>query len=201
MQNAGLNDHEALYQEAVGVLARAYRDDPVVLAILEGVPSDTRLRRLTKTFAVVTQACLRRGTLFYLREEGKMTAVAIAHRPGAYPLPLPVQLWILLKTVAGNGFYGLGRWLTWLSRIEKRHPKSPHYYLEFISVDPALQGRGHGSSILHRLISMADRDRVGYFLETGNPRNVPLYRRFGFQTVAEEEIIGVHAWFMWRPPA
>jgi hypothetical protein len=30
---------------------------------------------------------------------------------------------------------------------------------------------------------------------------VALYQRFGFQTVAEEEIIFVHAWFMWRPPA
>jgi ribosomal protein S18 acetylase RimI-like enzyme len=112
-----------------------------------------------------------------------------------------LQLGILLKTVTRSGLYGLSRWLTWLSRIDKQHLKFPHYYLEFIGVDPALQGNGLGSSILHYLVTKADQDHVGCFLETGNPRNLPLYQRFGFQTVAEQEIIGVNAWFMWRRPA
>ena len=200
MKIAALPVDGASHEEAAAVLGRAFRDDPIVLAILEGIPPDTRVTRLTMAFASVLRACAPKGMPVHVREENGVTGVAIAHPPGAYPLPIPVQLGILLKTAARTGFYGLGRWLMWLSRIDKQHPKSPHYYLEFIGVDPAWQGNGLGSSILHHLVSKADQDRVGCFLETGNPRNVPLYQRFGFQTVAEEEIIGVHAWFMWRPP-
>jgi GNAT superfamily N-acetyltransferase len=201
MKIAALPVDRASYEEAAALLGRAFRDDPIVIAILEGIPRDTRVTRLTIAFAAVLRACAPKGMPVHVREENGVTGVAIAHPPGAYPLPIPVQLGILLKTVTRTGVYGLGRWLTWLSRIDKQHPKSPHYYLEFIGVDPAWQGNGLGSSILHHLVSKADQDRVGCFLETGNPRNVPLYQRFGFQTVAEEEIIGVHAWFMWRPPA
>jgi GNAT superfamily N-acetyltransferase len=87
-----------------------------------------------------------------------------------------------------------------LAAIEKKHPAEPHYYLEFVGIDTPFQGKGLGSLLLQRLVGWADEESMGCHLETGNPRNVPLYRRFGFQTTAEEEIIGVHTWFMWRPP-
>jgi hypothetical protein len=40
---------------------------------------------------------------------------------------------------------------------------------------------------------------VGCYLENANPRNTSFYQRFGFQIVSEKEIIGLPAWFMWRP--
>ena len=200
MKIAALPVDRASYEKAAAVPGRAFRDDPIVLAILEGIPPDTRVTRLTIAFAAVLRACAPKGMLVHVREENGVTGVAIAHPPGAYPLPIPVQLGILLKAVTRTGVYGLGRWLTWLSRIDKQHPKSPHYYLEFIGVDPAWQGNGLGSSMLHHLVSGRSGPR-GLLSRTGNPRNVPLYQRCGFQTVAEEEIIGVHAWFRWRPPS
>lgn len=136
-----------------------------------------------------------RGTALQVRQGNRVSGVAIAYPLGAYPLPMLVQLWILLKTVTRSGLYSLGCLLTWLSRIDKQHLKFTHYYLEFIGVDPTLQGNGLGSSILHHLVTKADQEHVGVF-ETGNPRNVPVCQPFGFRTVAEQEIIGVAARFM-----
>jgi ribosomal protein S18 acetylase RimI-like enzyme len=131
-----------------------------------------------------------------------MAGVAVVHRPRAYPPAATTQAAILLQ-----GFISLwspaafGRWLKLLAALEKRHPTEPHYYLEFVGVHPAFQGRGLGSLMLQRVTGWADEQSVGCYLETSNPRNVPLYRRFGFQTTAEAEIMGVPLWFMWRPPA
>ncbi|MBW2365484.1 MAG: GNAT family N-acetyltransferase [Deltaproteobacteria bacterium] len=189
------------FQEGARVLGRAFQDDPVAVSILRAVSPTIRVKRLTVAFSADLNACERRGMPIHVREDDRIAGVAIVHPPGTYPLPITAQMGILLKTVLRNGPYGFGRWLTYLSHIEKQHLKDPHYYLEFIGVEPDLHGKGLGSSMLKHLASSADQDQVGCFLETGNPKNVPLYQRFGFETVAEEQIIGVNTWFMWRSPS
>ena len=188
-------------RDAAGVLGRAFRDDPMVVAILENVAPEIRAKRVSVMFAADLKTCARRGLPLQVRDRNSIACAAIVYPPGAYPLPTSAQLGILLKSVVRNGVYGLGRWLTVQGRFGKRHPKDTHYYLEFIGVDPIQQGKGLGSSLLNDLSSRADQEKVGCYLETSNPRNVPLYQRFGYDTVAEEEILGVKTWFMWRSPA
>jgi GNAT superfamily N-acetyltransferase len=67
-------------------------------------------------------------------------------------------------------------------------------------VEPEQQGKAVGTAIMQHLVEKADEAKVGCYLENSNPRNLPFYQRFGFQTVIEKEIIGVPAWFMWRSP-
>lgn len=51
--------------------------------------------------------------------------------------------------------------LTVLGRLEKRHPRDSHYYLEILGVDPIQQGIGIGSSLLNDVSSLAGQERVG----------------------------------------
>ena len=87
--------------------------------------------------------------------------------------------------------------MRWINCI----PVEPHYYLEYIGVEPAFQGKGVGSAILMHLCERADKEKVGCYLENANPINTPFYQRFGFQITQEKEIIGIPTWFMWRPPS
>ena len=41
--------------------------------------------------------------------------------------------------------------------------------------------------------------QVGY-LETDKAENVSFYERFGYETLGEQEVIGVPNWFMRREP-
>jgi GNAT superfamily N-acetyltransferase len=63
------------------------------------------------------------------------------------------------------------------------HPKEPCWYLPLIGVDPARQGRGYGSALLRYALEQCDRDGVPAYLESSNPRNVPLYERHGFEVM------------------
>ncbi|HEY6992460.1 MAG TPA: GNAT family N-acetyltransferase [Xanthobacteraceae bacterium] len=65
------------------------------------------------------------------------------------------------------------------------HPEEPHWYLPLIGVDPALQGRGLGASLLRPVLAECDRARLPAYLESTNPRNRPLYERHGFRPVGE----------------
>jgi GNAT superfamily N-acetyltransferase len=63
------------------------------------------------------------------------------------------------------------------------HPSEPCWYLPLIGVDPMHQGQGHGSALLRHALERCDRDGVIAYLESSNPRNVPLYERHGFASL------------------
>lgn len=70
--------------------------------------------------------------------------------------------------------------LATFEKMDQAHPKAAHWYLPMIGVDPKLQGQGIGSSLMRHALARCDQDRTLAYLETANPRNIPLYERFGF---------------------
>ena len=75
----------------------------------------------------------------------------------------------------------LGEVFGLLEQVGKAHPEEPHWFLPAIGVDPILQGRGYGSRLLELSLEACDRSHSIAYLEASNPRNVPLYRKFGFE--------------------
>jgi GNAT superfamily N-acetyltransferase len=68
-------------------------------------------------------------------------------------------------------------------QMDAYHPKDPCWYLPMIGVDPAAQGRGYGSALLQFALEQIDRAGAPAYLESSNPRNVPLYERHGFTAI------------------
>lgn len=66
-------------------------------------------------------------------------------------------------------------------QMAKYHPTEPHWYLPLIGVDPAHQGEGLGDALMAFALERCDRDRMPAYLESSNPRNIPFYRRHGFE--------------------
>ena len=77
----------------------------------------------------------------------------------------------------------LGEAAAVMEQMGQYHPSEPHWYLPLIGVDPAHQGKGHGSALLEHALVACDRDRVLAYLESTNPKNVPLYQRHGFEVL------------------
>ncbi len=71
-----------------------------------------------------------------------------------------------------------------LEQMAVAHPTYPHWYLPWLAVTPALQGRGLGGRLLEHGLAIVNVDGLPAFLETPNPRTVPLYERHGFEVVA-----------------
>ena len=68
------------------------------------------------------------------------------------------------------------------------HPDEPHWYLPMIGVDTFQQCKGIGSALMKHALSICDRDRLPAYLESSNPRNIPLYERFGFEVVGRIQV-------------
>ena len=68
-------------------------------------------------------------------------------------------------------------------QMDRFHPEEPCWYLPLIGVDPTSQGRGYGSALLRYALEQVDRTGAPAYLESSNPRNVPLYERHGFEVL------------------
>ena len=60
------------------------------------------------------------------------------------------------------------------------HPSEPHWHLILIGVDIAHQAKA-GSLLLHSSLDEIDRQERLTYLESTNPANLNLYKRFGFR--------------------
>lgn len=189
------------YRQAALILGNAFADEPVSLIVYRNFTPARRAKALAVDFSAELLVAMRKGYPFQLRQDGKIIAAALVYPPGTYPLPLFDQWLFLVKSVLGNGWYDVRSWWTWLNEVDKLHPTRPHYYLEYIGVEPAYQGQGMGSCLMEHLVSKADEQGVGCYLENASPRNLPFYHKYGFKIIHEKEIIGFTTWFMWRDPA
>jgi len=186
------------YRQAAQVLAHAFIDEPVSQRVYHGLTPAQHLKNLRLDFSGELAICVQRGEPLELRQNGSILAAAAIYPPGAYPLSWYDNLRSLVSAIAGHSRYDLRAWLDWLEAVGELHPKIPHYYFEFMGVEPAFQGQGHGSRLLAEAVRRADAAGVGCYLETATRRNVALYERFGFQVSNQIEVIGLTTWSMWR---
>jgi GNAT superfamily N-acetyltransferase len=113
------------------------------------------------------------------RVEGE-PAVALWLAPGVEPEEKAI-VDVLTRTVAAEKHDDL---FSTLEQMDAAHPSYPHWYLPWLAVAPALQGHSLGGRLLEHGLAIVDADRLPAFLETPNPRTVPLYERYGFEVIA-----------------
>jgi len=180
-------------------LARAFHDDPILALLFGGSVPEPRARRF---FEIMGKVQLRHELVF---RTPAMEAVSVWAPPGEWKLP---NSQIAKNSIGLTRVFGrrLIPNLGILGRIEKEHPREPHYYLEFIGTDPKHQGKGMGTQLMQPMIERCDAEGVGAYLESSKESNVGYYARFGFEitTVLTHKGLkgepGRNMWLMWRAP-
>jgi ribosomal protein S18 acetylase RimI-like enzyme len=187
---------------AAALLARAFCDNPAMLAILGSEDHAKRLHRLSAVLPGFVAAYARHGLARGVFVQGELVGAALLSPPGTYPQPMRMQ-WELTRAVVLHAgpreAVGFGFADVWLKR---RHMQGPHHYLFMLGVDPEQQGHGYGSLLLRDLASRADADGLPCYLETDKLSSVRLYERHGYEVTAEAKLRpfgNLQVWFMQRP--
>jgi len=89
-----------------------------------------------------------------------------------------------------------------LNKMESIHPHEPHWYLASLGTAVELQGKGIGGALMRPVLTHCDAAGLPCYLESSKERNVPFYRRHGFEVVHEVKLPddGPSIWTMWRDP-
>jgi GNAT superfamily N-acetyltransferase len=186
-------DHERI----VAVLAAAFTTDPPLSFLL---PHErTREASLRRYFATLLPLYAAAGAV-WTTEDGLGAALWIA--PGRYPLG-PREILPVLPALIGVFAPRLRRAIGTQLAADRHHPHDPpHWYLDYIGVEPAGQGRGLGSALLAPMLARCDSEGRGAYLNASSPRSRDLYLRHGFTVRSELRLPfgGPPLWRMWREP-
>ena len=68
------------------------------------------------------------------------------------------------------------------------HPSEPHWHLPFIGVETRQQHQGFGSALMAHALVPCDREQKLAYLDSTNPKNIPLYERFGFEVLGTIQV-------------
>ena len=179
----------------VRTLTDSFHDDPVQRFLFPG--DAVYARRGRTTFDLVTRRVAEIGVVHV--SEG-IEGVALWLPPGADF----VDGWRGALFGARNLIVlgrAVRRGLALFAQLSKHHPRAPHWYLPVLGTATAQQGRGFGSALLAPTLARCDADDVPAYLESSKERNLPFYRRHGFEVVGTIEIEnGPKLWPMLRTP-
>jgi len=183
--------------EVIETLAQAFQTDPALSWILPD--SMHRGRALRGLFRVLVPSDARAGRV--LRSAGG-EAASLWRAPGRAESGTLEFLRTVIPLVATFGT-ALPRGLKVQGSIDAHRPKGRFWYLHYVGVRPAEQGKGHGGRIIRAQTAAADAEGLSCWLETATPANVPLYERLGFVTQIEWDVPGggPHFWGMMRAAA
>jgi ribosomal protein S18 acetylase RimI-like enzyme len=183
----------------VETLARAFADDPVIDYFVRNDENRQSALRTWFSFAV-RRLCLPDDQTWMTPNA---SAVALWLAPPQKTLVFtPWQELRMIPTIMSVvGIERIARMQRLRAAFDAHHPKAPHWYLMFLAVDPAAQGMGLGSALLQSTLAKVDAEGGAAYLEASSEKNVPLYRRHGFEVKGEfrPELSGPPIWSMWRP--
>ena len=188
---------EADVDPVATALAKAFDDDPVMMWLF---PDDaSRPRRLAGLFTILMRRQhLVHGEIWTL--DG-FPGAALWDPPDKWKLPMRDQLLSLpslLRVLGSRLITGMSS----LAQVEKQHPQEPHWYLAVLGTEPAMQGKGIGSSLITPVLERCDTEGLPAYLESSKEKNIPFYSRHGFEVTGEIKLgkSGPTVWPMWRNP-
>jgi ribosomal protein S18 acetylase RimI-like enzyme len=182
-------------------LERAFSSDPMFTWVFpEPATRPAALRRLLRVpleygvrYGRVTTSYDAKAVCIWIPPGPGVTIPGMI-RSGMLGVPFRIGFGTFGKFMGANDTMG---------KIHKKCVPEPHWYLMVVGVDPELQNRGVGSTLVKEGLKQADQ--TGYYpcyLETSEKRNLAFYERLGF-LVLEETTLGTGgplAWAMRREP-
>ncbi len=189
-------------KKAVEVLTKAFDRDPLTQFMF---PNDeTRQNRSSHYFKFIISYGLKFGEVY--APSPKIEGLAIWYLSDKYEMTMMKQLraggmrlFMKLKKETIRRMLPLGRFS---GEMHRKYGHFRHWYLSPIGVDPEYQGKGLGSLMIRTMLSRIDDEKLPCLLETQNPTNVEIYKRFGFEVVAKDMIpdTDIPHWVMVRQP-
>jgi GNAT superfamily N-acetyltransferase len=175
-------------EEAAAVLALAFADDPLWVAITPDSPARGRL--LERVYRLVLAPALDVGRVLAVGRPA--VGVAIWHLPGdARSGPRG----LLDAAASAARLLPSGRRLARALAVQRAsaamrhdHVTGEFAHLEHVGVVPDARGRGVAGTLIRPILDRAEAAGLPAWTETVTPGNVTLYEHLGFTVVASAEL-------------
>jgi len=193
VRKASVADFPALEK----VLARAFDDDPMTnwACLQDGY----RAERIVTSMHIGLHLALPFDEIYTTHDQ---TGAAGWIPPGKTDFRLRALPMLLTKGIRVTGARRAISFLILAVILEKHRPKTPHWYLQPLGVEPSLHGKGIGCALVQPILNRCDQDRIPACLATQTEKNVRFYEHRGFKVLERLKLpFGApDTWIMWREP-
>lgn len=167
-------------KEVVDILAQSFLDNKSVNYIIK--QDNKKHLRIKGLMEYSFEQCSLFGKI-YFSDDGSTCALII------YPDKKKTtfkSVYLDIKLVLqSTGIANLRKAIKREAEIKKHQPSTPLCYLWFIGVNPSHQNKGLGTRLMEKIISDASVEKRTLCLETSTERNIPWYKKFGFEIYKE----------------
>jgi ribosomal protein S18 acetylase RimI-like enzyme len=192
--------HWRVEQQIAAVLARAFVDDPLVVAMC-GAPPAQRERRMVWSFRIAVRGhCLAAQPGWALTGPDAAPVGAVLTTRPCVQMDVGADVLFTLRALLHMGVRTGVRGAQAARIIAAHAPPQPFTYLRTLGVHPDLHGCGLGSRLVEQVVRSASPS-LPVYLETAKEKNVAFYTRHGFECIGEFRCLGVPVWRMLRPAA
>jgi len=179
MKNADYKDKNLV----IDILTKSFDTNQSVNYIAK--QDGKRLKRIRALMDYSFEVCYMFGDVF-LSDDRK--ACALILYPDKKKTTLKSILLDIKLIFSCIGVENIKKALVRESKIKQLQPKTTMYYLWFIGVDPEHQNEGIGSILLDEIINDSKNKQRPIYLETSTLKNLPWYKKYGFQIYNELEL-------------
>ena len=179
MNNANYKDKNLV----IDILSKSFDTNQSVNYIAK--QDGKRLKRISALMDYSFEVCYMFGDVF-LSDDRK--ACALVLYPDKKKTTLKSILLDIKLIFSCIGIENIKKALARESKIKQLQPKELMYYLWFIGVDPEYQNEGIGSILLNEIIKDSKHKKRPIYLETSTLKNLPWYKKYGFQIYNELEL-------------
>jgi ribosomal protein S18 acetylase RimI-like enzyme len=171
--------NESNQERAIAIIMLAFATDPLTRWIYPD--PHQYLRHFPEVIRLFAGNAFKHGTAYYV---AAFSGAALWLPPDVHPRDEEMGQ-LLRQTIPEQHQKDV---FAVLKEMGSYHPTESHWYLPMIGVDPVHQGKGYGTALMHHALIPCDRENKLAYLESANPRNVPLYKRHGFELLATIQI-------------
>ena len=173
-----LND-DAENSHAIATLVLAFEMDPVARWMYHA--PDQYLLHIPRLFRALGAGSFKAGAVHSLPDGA---GVAMWFPPVVHVDSAPVEA-VIADSVAGDIQSEVREVF---EKTEHYRPPEPHWYLSLIGVEALHRNKGYGAALLEHGLYQCDREGRPAYLWSSSMQNISLYRRHGFEVVAEIQV-------------
>jgi hypothetical protein len=179
MKNADYKDKSLV----IDILTKSFDTNQSVNYIAK--QDGKRLKRISALMDYSFEVCYLFGDVF-LSDDRK--ACALILYPDKKKTTLKSILLDIKLILSCIGVENIKKALARESKIKQLQPKELMYYLWFIGVDPEYKNEGIVSLLMDEIIKDSKHKQRPIYLETSTLKNLPWYKKYGFQIYNELEL-------------
>ncbi|MES3019500.1 MAG: GNAT family N-acetyltransferase [Bacteroidota bacterium] len=165
------------------ILAKSFDNNQSVNYIAQ--QDELREKRIAALMDYSFEICFNYGDVYLSDDNQACALVLYPDRKKTTFKSVLEDIKLLLNCI---GLSNIGKAMKREAAIKKIQPNTPMYYLWFIGVDPESQGTGIGSRLMNEVIEDSRAQSRPIFLETSTERNLPWYKKFGFDIYSDLDL-------------